>query len=56
MAPSSLTTEKIRKKFKNNFDLCNLSIDIARMLIQGGTPVTLGQILEAAENRASDSK
>lgn len=51
-----LTTEKIRKKFKNNFDLCNLSIDIARILIRGGTPVTLSEILNAAENRATEAK
>ena len=56
MASNFLTTEKIRKKFKNNFDLCNLSIDIARMLIKGGNPVTLSQILEAAESRAPEEK
>jgi RNA polymerase primary sigma factor len=44
MASNSLTTEKIRKKFRNNFDLCNLSIDIARVLIKGGKVHVIEQI------------
>lgn len=47
-----LTTEKIRKKFKNNFDLCNFAINIARTIIMGGTPSTLGQLLEIIDERA----
>lgn len=47
-----LTTERIRKKFKNNFDLCNFAINIARTIIMGGTQATLGQLLEAIEERA----
>ena len=56
MITDSLTTEQIRKKFKNNFDLCNFSINIARNMIMGGTPATLGQILEAIYERASEDK
>jgi hypothetical protein len=49
-----LTTHELRKKFKNNFDLCNFSIAIARVAIQEGRSVTLQQILEAAEARAQE--
>lgn len=56
MISDSLTTEQLRKKFKNNFDLCNFSINIARNMIMGGTPATLGQILEAIFVRASEER
>lgn len=52
----SLTTERIRKKFKNNFDLCNFAINIARNIIMNGTPATLGELLTAIENRADECK
>lgn len=55
MLYSSLTTERLRKKFKNNFDLCNFSINIARTIIMSGTPSTLGGILEAIEDRAEQT-
>ena len=48
----TLTTEKLRKKFKNNFDLCNFSINIARNTIQGGSQVTLSDTLQAVSERA----
>ncbi len=49
----SLTTERIRKKFKNNFDLCNFSINIARNIILGGdSQITLKELLDAIEKRA----
>jgi hypothetical protein len=48
----ALTTERIRKKFKNNFDLCNFAINIARTIIMGGTQSTLGELLVAIEDRA----
>jgi hypothetical protein len=48
----SLTTERIRKKFKNNFDLCNFSINVARTIIMGGTPSSLEELLVAIEERA----
>ena len=54
MNPDSLTTEQLRKKFKNNFDLCNFSINMARNVIMGGQPMTLYQILDMIEERASD--
>ena len=52
----SLTTERIRKKFKNNFDLCNFSINIARNIIMGGTQATLGELLAIIEERASEPR
>jgi hypothetical protein len=52
----SLTTERIRKKFKNNFDLCNFSINIARNVVMSGTQATLGEMLEMIEERASESR
>lgn len=47
-----MTTERIRKKFKNNFDLCNFSINIARNMILSGNHATLDEILTAIEERA----
>ena len=48
----SLTTEQIRKKFKNNFDLCNFAINIARNIVMSGTGATLTQILYQINERA----
>ncbi len=47
-----LTTEQIRKKFKNNFDLCNFAINIARNLLLSGTHLPLGEMLKVIEERA----
>lgn len=55
MIYDSLTTEIIRKKFKNNFDLCNFAINIARNMITGGTPTTLNEILKNVVDRAGES-
>ena len=52
----SLTTEQLRKKFKNNFDLCNFSINMARNVIMGGQPMTLYQVLEMIDQRASEDR
>jgi hypothetical protein len=52
MTHDPLTTERIRKKFKNNFDLCNFAINIGRSMILSGTPATLEEILENVEERA----
>lgn len=52
----SLTTEKLRKKFKNNFDLCNFSIAIARNAILNGTQTTLDELLITIDKRASESR
>lgn len=46
-----LTTEKIRKKFKNNFDLCNFAIQIARGEITEGESAELKQVLEEVQKR-----
>ncbi len=51
----SLTTERIRKKFKNNFDLCNFAINIARNIIMSGAGGSLTDILRTIEERASES-
>ncbi len=48
----ALTTEKIRKKFKNNFDLCNFAINIARTIIMGGTQASLDELLVIISERA----
>lgn len=52
----ALTTERIRKKFKNNFDLCNFSINIARNLLLSGVQLSLGELLRQVEERASESR
>ena len=52
----SLTTEKIRKKFKNNFDLCNFAINIGRNMIMSGTQSTLDEILEEVSDRADEQR
>ena len=54
MYPDSLTTERLRKKFKNNFNLCNFAINIGRNIIMGGTQSSLGEILIAVETRADE--
>ena len=54
MNPDSLTTELLRKKFKNNFDLCNYSIQVARNMILGGQYSTLTQILDAIDKRTDE--
>lgn len=54
-ALDSLTTEKIRKKFKNNFDLCNFSIAIARNVILSGHQATLGELLVMISDRADEA-
>lgn len=55
MYQNSLTTETLRKKFKNNFNLCNFAIEIGRTMIQGGEGNTqLKDILTAVDARASE--
>lgn len=56
MYPDSITTERLRKKFKNNFNLCNFAINIGRNMILGGIQSNLGEILEAVENRADEDR
>ncbi len=52
MYTDSLTTERLRKKFKNNFNLCNFAIEIGRNLIMSENQSRLEDILIAVENRA----
>lgn len=47
-----LTTEFLRKKFKNNFDLCNFSINVAKNLILAEGGSNLSQVLQAVVHRA----
>ncbi|HEX2583370.1 MAG TPA: hypothetical protein VHL30_04565 [Chlamydiales bacterium] len=49
-----LTTELVRKKFKNNFDLCNFAISVARSVILGGQQATLEELLFIIDSRASE--
>jgi hypothetical protein len=56
MTKDDLTTEFLRKKFKNNFDLCNFSINIARNSILGGQLATLGDLLDLIEERADEDR
>ena len=51
-----LTTELIRKKFKNNFDLCNFAINVARGVIMGGQQATLEELLAIIDTRATEYK
>lgn len=50
----SLTTERLRKFFKNNFDLCNFAIGIGRELVLRGDASSLSQVLDAVEDQAED--
>jgi len=54
MYQDSLTTERLRKKFKNNFNLCNFAINIGRNIIMGGTQSSLNGILGTVEERADE--
>jgi hypothetical protein len=54
MILDSLTTEVLRKKFKNNFDLCNFGINVARNVIMGGQQATIDEIIEIISIRADE--
>lgn len=54
MILDNLTTEHFRKKFKNNFDLCNFSINIGRNIVLSGTPSTLRSILDEIDERSDE--
>jgi hypothetical protein len=49
-----VTTETLRKKFKNNFNLCNFAITIGRSMVLSGTQYTLTEVLQAVEKRADE--
>lgn len=51
----SVTTEKLRKKFKNNFDLCNFAINIGRNEILSNPQASLRNIIDAVDHRASEA-
>ena len=56
MKKDSLTTEKLRKKFKNNFDLCNFSIHVARNAMLGGRQgMTIQEMIDVVIARADES-
>lgn len=54
MYENSLTTERLRKKFKNNFNLCNFSIQVGRDLISSGEAIGLKHILEIVSDKADE--
>jgi hypothetical protein len=54
MKLDSLTNEMLRKKFKNNFDLCNFGINIARNVILSGQQATLDELLVIIDARATE--
>ena len=54
MKQDFLTTEVIREKFKNNFDLCNFAINVSRGIIMGGQSATLGELLSIIDSRAAE--
>lgn len=51
----TVTTEKLRKKFKNNFDLCNFAINLGRNEILSNSQATLKDVLHLVDKRASES-
>lgn len=55
MSNMSVTTERLRKKFKNNFDLCNFAILIGRNEIMGNPQATLKTILDSVDRRSLES-
>lgn len=52
MSSHQLTSEKLRKHFKNHFDLCNFSINVARDLIHSQQPAPLGEVLDMVDQMA----
>jgi len=56
MATDPVTTEILRKKFRNNFDLCNFAIVIGRNAIMSNPQATLQNILDEVDARASEGQ
>ena len=54
MPSQFLTTESLKKMFKNNFDLCNFAIQIGRNAVLSNSHSTLGDILQTIEERAAE--
>ncbi|MDE3056077.1 MAG: hypothetical protein KGI80_05270 [Verrucomicrobiota bacterium] len=49
-----LTTEALRKKFKNNFNLCNFSIHVGQEMLRREGGVMLHDILKKVEERVDE--
>lgn len=57
MILNSVTTECLRKKFKNSFDLCNFAIQVGRLEIMSNPQKSnIRTVLQAVEIRASEHK
>ena len=56
MLLDSMTTETLRKKFKNNFDLCNFAINIGRNEVMSNSGLTLDEIIDEVDERASEQQ
>ncbi len=54
MREERVTTEDLRKKFKNNFDLCNFAIQVGRNEIMKNPQTTLRNILDTVEEKESE--
>ena len=54
MTTDALTTEKLKKKFKNNFDLCNFAIRLGREEIMNNTQASLKYVIDQVDKRASE--
>lgn len=54
MREDAVTSEALRKKFKNNFDLCNFAIQVGRNEIMKDPQTTLRNILETVEDKEID--
>lgn len=52
MISDMMTTQVLKKKFKNNFDLCNFAINIGRNSILSGKQSTLREIIQEVDDRA----
>ena len=51
---NSLTTEQLRKKFKNNFNLCNFAIQIGHDMIASGNQISLGDVLQRVSDQSEE--
>lgn len=56
MVLSYLTNEKLRKLFKNNFDLCNFAINIGRNMVLSGSGAGLDDVIKAVEARTLEAR
>jgi len=56
MKNNSLTTEKLKKKFQNNFDLANFAIAIARSYVIEHEGGSLNDIIAEVKKQISESE